>query len=138
MSHNIFVYGTLLSGEANAHVMAGAKLLGIGTVPGTLYGFGFAPGAVHPKRKEHVPGSVVHGELYEVNDALLDYLDVIECEPINYTRTRVGVRLTPTKEQNGSVKADVVLAEVYYYNWPVDGGELIASGCWADRKYRVP
>ena len=157
MTHKIFVYGTLLRSEANAHVMQSAKLLGEGTVPGTLYGFGFAPGAVHPKRQEHVASSVVHGELYEVDDDLLEELDCLENEPINYTRLPVGVCLIkPTRalsfesdsslvyfdgvEEDGYTESRLgwtTSARVYYYNHPVDGGELIASGRWRDRTRRV-
>lgn len=81
----LFVYGTLLSGEENHHVLTGAKHLGavrtraryslldLGAYPG------LARGGAH----------VVSGELYEVDDGSLARVDEFEGHPSLFARGAV-------------------------------------------------
>lgn len=69
---NVFVYGTLLSGNGNNRLLSGSALVGKRTLTGfdmvTLGGFpAIEPGA----------GTVV-GEVYEINEETLDRLDGLE------------------------------------------------------------
>ena len=80
--HRVFVYGTLLAGEPNHDLLAGARCLGPArTAPAfDLYSFGPYPGLVREG------GTAVAGELYEVDDATLARLDVLEGYPDLYDR----------------------------------------------------
>jgi gamma-glutamylcyclotransferase (GGCT)/AIG2-like uncharacterized protein YtfP len=81
----LFVYGTLMRGEMNHERLAGARFLGEArSAPGfTLLDLGPWPAL----RDEG--GSSVPGELYEVDDALLDVLDVLEGHPDWYLRQEI-------------------------------------------------
>ena len=112
--HKIFVYGTLMRGESNEHVMKHARFIGEGTTPGSVYGYGYAPGAVRPDHKAH-RGGLIHGELYEVPEGTKQILDMLEgVEHGNYTLTPVKVTMDAGLETgDGSVEED---AEIYFHN----------------------
>jgi gamma-glutamylaminecyclotransferase len=110
----VFVYGTLLPGEANHSLLARSRSLGPArTLPAyELYDLGGYPGLV--------PGgvTVVLGELYEVDAATLSRLDELEEHPRFYRRTPI-------------VLADGRTAEAYLLEASaVLGGRFIASGDW--------
>lgn len=75
MKHVIFVYGTLLSGLSLHSHMAGARWLGAGRVRARLLDLGDYPGMVCVGQDDPV---FVHGEVYEVEQALLNKLDAVE------------------------------------------------------------
>lgn len=81
----VFVYGTLLRGERNHHVLAGARWLGDHTTaPGyTLYDTGPYPAAAAPGE------TALRGEVYAVDAATLQALDILEDYPRLYTRRRI-------------------------------------------------
>jgi gamma-glutamylcyclotransferase (GGCT)/AIG2-like uncharacterized protein YtfP len=116
--HRIFVYGTLMRGESNWRIMARSKFLGCGTTPGSVYGYGFAPGAVRPDHPAH-RGGLIHGELFEVSDETKACLDQLEgVEQGNYTLTPVRVDMT-----SGPDEGEVLEGEVYFHNYYRDYGK---------------
>jgi gamma-glutamylcyclotransferase (GGCT)/AIG2-like uncharacterized protein YtfP len=82
MDHRVFVYGTLLRGEVNHHLLAGACCLGPHrTEPRfTLLVLGAYPGLVGGG------DTAVHGEVYSVDAAGLRRLDQLEDYPRLYHR----------------------------------------------------
>lgn len=72
--HTLFVYGTLMSGEASHHLMAGADLLGPArTAPRyTLHRVQWYPALADGG------AMAVHGEVYRVPPALMARLDDYE------------------------------------------------------------
>jgi gamma-glutamylcyclotransferase (GGCT)/AIG2-like uncharacterized protein YtfP len=87
--HLVFVYGTLRRGGAgamsvrfpNAKFIAGAK------VSGSLYDLGAYPGLL-----QNESNALVIGEVYEVDDELLNELDDFEASS-NYLRKQVETSL---------------------------------------------
>ena len=113
----VFVYGTLLAGESNHAVLAGARLVAAGrTLPVfRLHDLGEFPGLV--------PGGVhaVVGEVYEVDEATLAALDRLEDHPEFYRRTRIVL------EDGMAVETYLLMAA------QVEGTPVIASGSWRAR-----
>jgi gamma-glutamylcyclotransferase (GGCT)/AIG2-like uncharacterized protein YtfP len=85
--YNLFVYGTLLSGQESHHVLAGAKLIGPAqTSPAfTLYDLGPYPAMVAGGETS------VHGELFVVNEVHLAILDDFEGAPQLFHRARIDL-----------------------------------------------
>ena len=82
MYHQVFVYGTLLRGEVNHHLLSGARLLGPHrTAPCfTLFLLGAYPGAVRTGTAALV------GEVFRLDPAGLERLDRLEEYPRLYAR----------------------------------------------------
>ena len=82
MRHRVFVYGTLLRGEANHHLLAGAAFLGRHRTAAcfALLRVGACPGAVRGG------GSAIRGEVFRVDSAGLRRLDRLEEYPRLYDR----------------------------------------------------
>lgn len=112
MQHQVFVYGTLLRGEVNHHLLTGAGFLGPHrTAPCfTLYLLGAYPGAVP------AGGTAITGEVYRVDRAGLARLDRLEEYPRLYDR-----RAIPTPWGR---------AWVYLYRGPVRDCPVLAGGDW--------
>ena len=91
MPHLVFVYGTLKTGERNHHHMAGARRLGPTTTRHAAYSLLEYPSASVPGRiapSVEAGGSHrIAGELYEVDDAHLARLDILERIGVDYLRT---------------------------------------------------
>lgn len=125
----IFVYGTLLSGEANAMIFRPQdRLLGRATTRGRIFNYGFAPGAV----PSDDPADVLHGEVYEVTPQTLSRLDMLEGVDHqvprhgNYRREEIEAVLMDTGE--------IIRPEVYWHNHsPNPRGQHIPSGDWRQR-----
>ena len=83
----VFVYGTLLAGEPNHRVLAGARLVANArTEPAfELRDLGPFPGLVSGG------AHAVAGEVYEVDEATLAALDRLEGHPRFYRRTRIAL-----------------------------------------------
>jgi gamma-glutamylcyclotransferase (GGCT)/AIG2-like uncharacterized protein YtfP len=118
----LFVYGTLLSGEVNHHLLAGARFLGeaesapafelvdLGSFPGLVSGFATA----------------VQGELYAVPPPLLAVLDDFEGHPRFYRRHRIRL-------------GHGVLAEAYLLDREQTASlPRISSGSWRARAIPRP
>jgi gamma-glutamylcyclotransferase (GGCT)/AIG2-like uncharacterized protein YtfP len=80
--HRVFVYGTLRRGESHAQLMQGARFLGshITDPRYTLCDMSEYPAAVS------WGATAIHGEVYEVDNALLRRLDEYEEFPEVYNR----------------------------------------------------
>ena len=73
MKHIMFVYGTLMKGQRNNHLLKDSVYLGDGVLQDyMLYEVATFPGAV--KRV----GYKVYGELYEVDDDVKQIIDILE------------------------------------------------------------
>jgi gamma-glutamylcyclotransferase (GGCT)/AIG2-like uncharacterized protein YtfP len=112
MEHRVFVYGTLLRGESNHRLLAGAELLGAHrTAPCfALYDLGTYPGLTRGGR------TAVLGEVYRVSTADLCRLDRLEDYPWLYTRESIPSPWGPVW--------------VYCYRGRIRNRPLIPSGDW--------
>lgn len=112
MRHLVFVYGTLLSGEVNNYLLAGADLLGCHrTEPCfTMFNLGAYPGVVGGGT------TAIVGEVYRVGAKDLDLLDRLEGYPRLYDRKLIASHLGR--------------AWIYLYRGRISGRTLIHSGDW--------
>lgn len=87
--HLVFVYGTLRRGGVGAMTIRfpNAKFIADAKVSGSLYDLGAYPGLLLNESN-----SLVVGEVYEVDDALLNELDEFEASS-NYLRKQVEIAL---------------------------------------------
>ena len=87
--HLVFVYGTLRRGDARSMSIRfpGSKFIGDGKVGGSLYDLGAYPGLLLNESN-----SLVSGEVYEVDDEILNELDDFEASS-DYRRRQVEVSL---------------------------------------------
>ena len=87
--HLVFVYGTLRRGSARAMLIRfpGSKFIAEAKVSGSLYDLGSYPGLLLDESN-----SLVIGEVYEVDDAILNKLDDFEAAS-NYWRKQVEISL---------------------------------------------
>jgi gamma-glutamylcyclotransferase (GGCT)/AIG2-like uncharacterized protein YtfP len=114
----LFIYGTLMPGLRLEAEMHGARFVGAAQVPGRLVDVGRYPGLLSGDGQ-------VTGEVYEVDDAHLARLDVVEGmvpgdrNASQYWREAVNVL-------NGPLQGQAV--QTYVYNRPVDGFTLIPHG----------
>lgn len=91
--HRVFVYGTLMQGLRNHHLMSAAKFSGSAKTLLPSYSLvqfpsESSPGNVTPGMKKHGTDCVV-GELYIVDDESLARLDQLEQNGVEYERSRV-------------------------------------------------
>jgi gamma-glutamylcyclotransferase (GGCT)/AIG2-like uncharacterized protein YtfP len=105
----VFVYGTLV----NMHKRLGTKLLGIGyTVdPFVLYDGGYPSVVKEEGVNEEYKGQVI-GQLHEVDDNQLSYLDGYEGHPHHYERKQINI----FRHEGSSVYESVV----WMYHGPDD------------------
>ena len=83
---NVFVYGTLMSGQSAAHYLEGCELLGRYRLPDyAMYNLGWYPGIVPQE------GETVIGEGYRVPSERLQDMDAYEGEGSLYHRRTVTV-----------------------------------------------
>jgi gamma-glutamylcyclotransferase (GGCT)/AIG2-like uncharacterized protein YtfP len=87
--HLVFVYGTLRRGGAGAMSIRfpNSKFIADATISGSLYDLGAYPGLLLNESN-----SLVTGEVYEVDDELLNELDAFEASS-NYWRKQVEISL---------------------------------------------
>ena len=118
---NLFVYGTLLRGECNHHVLDGAKLLCNNCqLPARMYDTGDGYPAI-----ELVEDSMIVGEIYEVPDHMWQSLDELEGHSGNsevdlYSKETVNVQTS-----------DGLIEAVVYTVCDVSmKSVLISSGDW--------
>ena len=117
----IFVYGTLMSGCKNNWIMKqiGGKFIRFAATRNefTLLDLGAFPGIVERGENE------VQGELWEISDDNLFYLDRLEFTPYMYKRVEI------TLDDDDKV-------ETYVYVYDTDGEE-IESGDWKDHVFSL-
>lgn len=106
----VFVYGTLLHGEANHTLIEDSLFIGKGRIYGhKMYDVGYYPGII--------PGDgTVLGELYEVTDETLIRLDWLEGEGSLYIRKSMPVQME---------SGETCDAFIYEYNHDIKGLEEI-------------
>jgi gamma-glutamylcyclotransferase (GGCT)/AIG2-like uncharacterized protein YtfP len=87
--HLVFVYGTLRSGSARSMSIRfpGSKFIAEAKVSGSLYDLGAYPGLL----LNELNSSVI-GEVYEVDDGILNELDEFEASS-HYVRKQVEISL---------------------------------------------
>jgi gamma-glutamylcyclotransferase (GGCT)/AIG2-like uncharacterized protein YtfP len=112
MQHRVFVYGTLLAGQVNHHLLVGAELLGPHRTDPcyTMFGLGAYPGVAKGG------GTAIRGEIYRVDGGGLERLDRLEDYPRLYDRV-----LIPSPYGR---------AWIYLYRGRIKGRSLIPSGDW--------
>ena len=112
-----FVYGTLMKGERAEHLLVEATYVGSCQLRDyAMYHLGTYPG-IKP-----CAGEVVLGELYLVNDQMVEKLDQYEDEGTLYDRRTVTVWLGDRPVQ----------AEAYVYKKDVTGCPLMRKA-WNDK-----
>lgn len=86
--HLCFVYGSLLSGLGNHHVLEGAKFQGGVCLPlkVQMISLGSYPALVRGDEQTRC----IHGEVYEVDDEGLQRLDFLEGHPRFYRREQTA------------------------------------------------
>lgn len=111
----VFVYGTLRRGEYNHRYLSGARRRGVyRTSPGyTLLDLGDYPAVISGGR------TAIVGEVYAINDALLNRLDRLEGYPHEYTRERISTPYGP--------------AWIYLYRHHPAHSPVIPGGDWRRR-----
>lgn len=110
-TRNVFVYGTLMKGETNHHFLEDSRFLGASAVEGyEMYNVGWYPAIIHGE-------GIIPGELYEVPEGDMKYIDGLEGEGSLYIRK--------CKETT-----DKSLAYIYEYAQDTEGLEKIGS--WKD------
>lgn len=98
--YKVVVYGTLRSGESNHGLLEGSELLGTTTVNGYgMVSLGFFPAAFKMK------GYSLVGEVYEVEDFVLEDLDMLE----GYDR------VSPESGMYDRVLVDTEFGEAFMY-----------------------
>lgn len=114
MRHLVFVYGTLLQGEENHHLLSESEYLGLfETEPHyQLFNYGSYPGVTAGNCK-------VFGEVYSVTEDVLHRLDILENVPVDYMRE-------PIETPYG-------IAWIYIYQDSGQLDEAITSGNWLYR-----
>lgn len=91
---NLFVYGTLMSGQRAADKMSDGKYLGDYRLDGyAMYNLGRYPGIIP------MGGECVYGELYEISEDMIPVLDEYEEEGSLYHRREVMVRACDWKPE---------------------------------------
>lgn len=96
MSFNLFTYGTLLKGNPNDFYLSTSNYVGDGKLNGIKL-FDYINSqtlqSLYPVALESENGSELLGEVYEVPDAMLPYLEKLEGTPTLYTRETREVTL---------------------------------------------
>ncbi|GAA5645720.1 MULTISPECIES: gamma-glutamylcyclotransferase family protein [Vibrio] len=114
MQHLVFVYGTLRQGQRHHDFLADSQLLGSHeTLPEfALYDLGSYPALINGHQS-------IQGEVYLIDDATLQRLDILEDVPVEYRRETLT---TPFGE-----------AWIYLYQGSGQLDELVDSGDWCQR-----
>ncbi len=90
--HKIFVYGTLREGFRNHRLIRGAKFLG---AYHTLKKYRMESYGTFPILHEDVPYAHIAGEVYEIDDDMLDRVDFLESEGYFYKRKKIKLKNFP-------------------------------------------
>jgi gamma-glutamylcyclotransferase (GGCT)/AIG2-like uncharacterized protein YtfP len=123
----LFVYGTLLSGLSNHHHLQGATCLGPATLQGALFDLGEYP-ALLLTGKLSTPSGPVLGELYKIEAAHWPHLDALEeVDPASIEHS-MYLRQTAEVLWLASSVPQVLRAQVYVYNWSLEGRLRIEHG----------
>ena len=118
-NHLVFVYGTLRRGCTRAMSIRfpNSKFIANANVSGSLYDLGAYPGLILEQSN-----SLVIGEVYEVDDEILNELDDFEASS-NYRRTQVEVSVGSERRMCWTYEPN---PEFYSFR------ALITSGDWIE------
>lgn len=126
--HAVFVYGTLLRGQANHKILERGGAFFVGRFR-TEEKYRMTAEWI-PYVTDHAADVEIVGELYAVDDALMAALDRLEGHPRFYTRRRVSV----VSRDNKGVEAEAWL----YFNDRSSGRHLIEDGDFARYRLKGP
>lgn len=119
MIRTVFVYGTLKRGYGNHRLLEKASFVGNATIKGfVMFDMGAFPGIMSGK-------GIIHGELYNINDSILESLDRLEGYNSMYPE-RGLYNKTTTKAILDTRKVDSL---VYVVNNPYST-TVIPEGIW--------
>jgi len=114
MDKLVFVYGTLMTGHSNHHLLEGSRFAGETSIKGwEMRDVGFYPAITKSE------GGHVHGEMYIVSDEVFADLDRLEGYPGHYNKT-------VTKTELGW--------DVWVYYYKKSTLPVIESGRWTGRR----
>jgi len=124
MKYNVFVYGTLKRGFCNNVLLNDATFLGEAETINrmTMLSLGGFPMLV-----DSYGVSIIHGEVYEVDDDTLQELDNLEGHPNFYMRKTTNVSINGGK----AVKAITYLKGKHYRPY---GSAIVLSGAWTKER----
>lgn len=119
MKHKVFVYGSLLSGMGNHHILENSTFLGhtVTTPDFAMIDLGGFPGLIN-----YLPGVAIKGEVYEVNDTVMARLDRLE----GYHSDNPTGGLYNRQEIN----TEFGEAIVYIYNNRYRADRFVTTGDW--------
>ena len=123
----LFVYGTLLSGLSNHHHMQGARCLGPASVQGALFDLGEYPAMVMTGARAE-PLETVMGELYQIEASHWQRLDTLEEVDPESIENSMYLRVTSEVTWLASTMPQTLRAQVYVYNWSLEGRPRIEKG----------
>ena len=123
----LFVYGTLLSGLSNHHHMQGALCLGPASVQGALFDLGEYP-AMLVSGARATPLETVLGELYQIEASHWQHLDTLEEVDPESIENSMYLRVTSEVTWLASETPQKLRAQVYVYNWSLEGRPRIGNG----------
>ena len=128
MSHLLFVYGTLKRGHGNHHIIRNAEYVGDFVTESKfgLVSMGEFPGMVDCKEPSE-EGCNIKGELFFVDDAMLEYCDRLEGVPHFYRREAITVR-------SESDPPDTISCFVYILNKASAEGKEFIGAEWPPKK----
>ena len=118
--HLVFIYGSLRRGSARSMSIRfpNATFIAEAQVSGRLYDLGEYPGAL-----TNDSNSLIIGEVYEVDDELLNKLDDFEASS-NYRRQQVEISLG-TRRSTGWIYVPEVDPESYSHRTLIESGDWI-------------
>lgn len=118
----IFVYGTLKKGQPNYHRLfdsSNGKAEFLGTAK-TVEKFPLViAGSYNIPYLLNIPGQgkQIHGEIYNVDDQMLEFLDVFEGVPVHYQRIVTKLEVKEWEAQaDGETLAPGSFIETFIYN----------------------
>lgn len=124
--YKVFVYGTLRKGCSNHRLLEGADFIDNGIVIGNMY-------SVNENFPAFVRGGSdeIYGELYLVDDSILERLDRLERYSEEHEENSMYLRrLINVKMDTG----ETVIAIIYIWNMDYNRLKRIASGDWVEYK----
>ena len=99
----LFVYGSLQRKSSNHTLLGGAKFIGCASIYATLYD----TGAGFPSAVEEGTRSRTYGEIYDVNEDIIDLLDEFEGSNADSEEESIFVRKSVDAELDNRTKTAV-------------------------------
>lgn len=121
----VFVYGTLKQGFSNHGLLKQSKLIGVAQTKEkfVMYSSGI------PYVSKRFKSSYISGEVYSVSNDTMYNLDILECHPEWYVRSKTSVEVIDKKG-----KVITVDAWLYFNEHIPQNATLIDSGIYGQNK----